>query len=246
MIQPPLLVDLIRGQAFQTEAEAQEQKSPSEISPETRTSDGMQKSSDAGIMQADIPQRQAIEAISTSNNTDADVNKQMNQLQEMKRIAVNSTNVNSPDSGQEKQADSSDELNSDINLEMSPLDKLDGGNTSSVDFSLATSSVDLPDSLSASSQLSSLSITSPEDAAVSVSVIESAIQELSDHTKASKDTQAVEIANLLNKTPEPSIPNSKDATELASSVSQKISSDASSAMQSQANITPQQTLALLK
>lgn len=252
MIQPPLLVDLIRGQAFQTESESKEQKSPSEISPEARTADGMQKSSDAGLMQADVPQRQAIEAISTSNNTNDATDKQLNQLQEMKRIAINSADVNNPESIQ--QADTAEaqspagakELNSDISLEASPLDKLDSDNASSVEFSIATSSIELPDSLSAASQIGSLSITSPEDVAVSVNVIDGAIQELNNQSNASKGTQAIEIENLMNKASKASISSPDDATNLASSVSQKISSDASSAMQSQANITPQQTMALLK
>ena len=247
MIQPPLLVDLIRGQAFQTESEALQNKSPSDITPETRTSDGATQSLNASRLDADVSQRQTINAISTSNDTNEASMKQINQLESIKRLAqeIGSPLDKSKNTPNVQPDIKIDDMPATHNEDVS-IPGISQGSGPSIEFSLATQSINLPDSLSTSSQLSSISINSPEEASEAISMIDEAINEISQMSQASKDTSSVEIATLIKELPTPSISDPKDATELASSVGANIATQAASAMQSQANITPQQTLSLLK
>jgi ArsR family metal-binding transcriptional regulator len=247
MIQPPLLVDLIRGQAFQTESEALQDKSPSDLSPESRTSEGLSQSLNSSRLDADIPQRQTINAISTSNDTDTVSTKQIKQLENIKKMAQD---MHSPLENNEVDANAQSGIKFDAQpsaeVELLAPPEIYTNADPSIKFSLATQSIDLPDTSSISSQLSTLSINTPDEASEAISMIDEAINEINQSSQVSKDTSSIEIADLIQKLPTPSINNSKDATELASSIGANIATQAASAMQSQANITPQQTLSLLK
>jgi hypothetical protein len=192
----------------------------------------------APMLDNDLNKRNSIEAVNSDNDlgSNNDIKSKVEQLRNMKSIAMKVAGEI-----QQKEGPSSD-------LE-SPA----------MEFKLVSQNIGSNDSKPASLNLNDLKIDTPGGALDAVNKLDIEINKLkesmelndkkndfSDINIGTPETKEIQIKPNSSKAEE--IPNSKreEVSFEANSLKQKIEADAAGAMQAQGNITPQQTLALLK
>jgi len=189
----------------------------------------------APMLEADIHKKDAVEAMSADNNLNSenDLSKQVEQLETMKQMAIKAGT--SSDNPEEVEGESS----SDFKL---VSQNLAGGAGNKMTLNLGELKIDSPgNALDAVNKLD-IEINKLRDFASS----EKAQEKLAGMEVGIPEIKEIQRNPDTAKTEEKPNNRREEVQFEANFLKDKIEADAAGAMQAQGNITPQQTLALLK